>query len=51
MKDVQCYELFGEIALKNYAFSFYSRSQIEWSDLLKCLANGSPLLLSRMLFL
>ena len=22
MKDVQCYELFGEIALKNHAFSF-----------------------------
>ena len=25
MKDVQCYELFGGITLKNYAFSF-SRS-------------------------
>ena len=24
MKDVQCYELFGEIALKNHAFSFFS---------------------------
>ena len=23
MKDVQCYELFGGIALKNHAFSFY----------------------------
>ena len=27
-----------------------SRSEIEWSGLLKCLATGSPLLLSRMLF-
>ena len=23
MKDVQCYELFGGIALKNYTFSFF----------------------------
>ena len=23
MKDVQCYELFGRIALKNHAFSFF----------------------------
>ena len=29
----------------------HSRSQIEWSGLLKCLATGSPLLLSPMLFL
>ena len=28
----------------------HSRSKIEWSGLLKCLAIGSPLLLSRMLF-
>ena len=28
----------------------HSRSDIEWSGLLKCLATGSPLLLSRMLF-
>ena len=28
-----------------------SRSQIEWSGLLKCLSTGSPLLLSRMLLL
>ena len=28
----------------------HSRTQIEWSGLLKCLATGSPLLLSRMLF-
>ena len=29
MKDVQCYELFGGIALKNHAFSF-SRSELEY---------------------
>ena len=29
----------------------HSRSQIEWPGLLKCLATGSPLLLSRMFFL
>ena len=28
----------------------HSRSEIEWSGLLKCLATGSPLLLSRMVF-
>ena len=28
----------------------HSRSHIVWSCLLKCLATGSPLLLSRMLF-
>ena len=28
----------------------HSRSQIEWHGLSKCLATGSPLLLSRMLF-
>ena len=28
----------------------HSRLKIEWSGLLKCLATGSPLLLSRMLF-
>ena len=28
----------------------HSRSQIEWSGLLKCLATGSPLLLSHMIF-
>ena len=27
MKDVQCYELFGGIALKNHAFSFMVRWQ------------------------
>ena len=27
----------------------HSRSQIEWSGLLMCLASGSPLLLSRIL--
>ena len=28
MKDVQCYELFGGIALKNHAFSF---SLLQWT--------------------
>ena len=28
----------------------HSRSEMEWSGLLKCLATGSPLLLSRMFF-
>ena len=28
----------------------HSRSKIEWSSLLKCLATSSPLLLSLMLF-
>ena len=27
MKDVQCYELFGGIALKNHAFSFSSENE------------------------
>ena len=31
MKDVQCYELFGGIALKNHAFSFISFSWISLS--------------------
>ena len=26
MKDVQCYELFGGIALKNHAFSFFRQN-------------------------
>ena len=29
----------------------HSKSQIEWSGLLKSMATGSPLLLSQMLFL
>ena len=29
MKDVQCYELFGGIALKNHAFSFSELSSVE----------------------
>ena len=28
----------------------HSMSDMQWSGLLKCLATGSPLLLSRMLF-
>ena len=29
MKDVECYELFGGIALKNHAFSFHFQVEIE----------------------
>ena len=28
MKDIQCYELFGGIALKNHAFSFLRRNEL-----------------------
>ena len=39
------------VFLENSPFNVtHSRSQIEWSGLLKCLATCSPLLLSRMLF-
>ena len=32
MKDVQCHELFGGIALKNHAFSFFHLSRpTDWS--------------------
>ena len=30
MKDVQCYELFGGIARKNHAFSFFNSCLREW---------------------
>ena len=33
MKDVQCYELFGGIALKNHAFSFFFFISCYWSTL------------------
>ena len=32
MKDVQCYELFGGIALKNHAFSFFIFTVYDQSD-------------------
>ena len=32
MKDVQCYELFGGIALKNHAFSFHFIFICAWLD-------------------
>ena len=36
MKDVQCYELFGGIALKNHAFSFFifkeKLNQQDWNN-------------------
>ena len=34
MKDVQCYELFGGIALKNHAFSIYINDLQRESDFL-----------------
>ena len=37
MKDVQCYELFGGIALKNHAFSFFFH-----------IANGCPFCIDRI---
>ena len=42
MKDVQCYELFGGIAPKNHAFSFFiSSGKIhELKDLLKTFVKG-----------
>ena len=33
MKGVQCYELFGGIALKNHAFSFFSFLQLEFQSI------------------
>ena len=37
--------------LEKFPFNItHSRSEIEWSGLLKCRATGSPLLLSRILF-
>ena len=40
MKDVQCYELFGGIALKNHAFSFHF-SLCDWQIVSSkaCLVN------------
>ena len=32
MKDVQCYELFGGIALKNHAFSFFFKVVFSMED-------------------
>ena len=47
-----CYSINLSVLLRKSHFNIiHSRSDIEWSGLLKCLATGSPLLLSRMLFL
>ena len=32
MKGVQCYELFGGIALKNHTFSFFIMYGVFWGD-------------------
>ena len=39
------------VQLEKFPFNItHSRSEIEWSGMLTCLATGSPLMLSRMLF-
>ena len=46
-----CSSINLSVLLENSPFNItLSWSVIEWSGLLKCLANGSPLLLSLMLF-
>ena len=47
MKDVQCYELFGGIALKNHAFSFHFHFTPESTEAMriKCLAQGHSILI------
>ena len=47
-----CSSINLSVLLEKSSFNIaHSRSQIEWSGLLKYLAAGSPLLLYRMLFL
>ena len=46
MKDVQCYELFGGIVLKNHAFSFFFHFQ-----LYRMLKTGQSVLLEIKVFL
>ena len=42
MKDVQCYEIFGGIALKNHAFSFSFFSKSVWLVIvMDCLSGYS----------
>ena len=46
-----CSSINVSVLLEKSLFNItHSRSQIEWSGLLKCLATGSPLLLPPMLF-
>ena len=46
-----CSSINLSVQLEKFAFNItHSRSEIEWSGLLKCLATGSPLMLSLMLF-
>ena len=46
-----CSSIALPVPLEKYSFNIrHSRSEIEWSGLLKCLAIGSHLFLSRMLF-
>ena len=47
-----CSSITLSVLLEKSPFTItYSRSQIEWSGLLKCLATGSHLMLSRILFI
>ena len=43
MKDVQCYELFGGIALKNHAFSFFSSRASFYAVFLANCGSGESL--------
>ena len=45
MKDIQCYELFVGIALKNHAFSFFMPTEkIELMDMEVCFWASQPAL-------
>ena len=44
MRDVQCYELFGGIALKNHAFSYSSCGIVSQLMMIYGLTNGIILL-------
>ena len=50
MKDVQCHELFGGIALKNHAFSFFPFSLIALSKSLISQLTGAVISLTGLLF-
>ena len=42
MKDVQCYELFGGIALKNHAFSFFFIFNVDRDDVTVTSVESAP---------
>ena len=47
MKDVQCYELLGGIALKNHAFSFITRPFETVDDIFYQHGGGASRVLNR----